>query len=473
MEKLVKKLTVPNIIIAFIVLQPMIDMITALSIEYAKVSITIGIIVRTSFMIFCVLLGIVKADKKYRIGMSVFYSLLLLYGMSFLINSYLKNGTNLIFFQIRGLVKNFYLPIMLVALVPIFKAYEIKVERNVFVVTLMIYAFIIFICDICGIALPTYRVGGKAGTVGLFHSANEIGAILCLLSPFLVVDFMNRGLKARDIFSFLLMTYAVLQVGTQVPYFGLIILMMMMIFACLIYAKLQKKKKLYKKAGTFFGILIAIYLVTGLTPVGENLTTNYGNIFLINRKDIHFQNQQQPKIEEVNNLEDLTTMVVSSRTEYLRTNQAKFMKGSLADKLLGISFVENENGISQELKLTEMDYFDILFCNGILGTLLFVIPVLTYGIRLVVYIIKNRKKVGLEQIYFVVMTGAVALLAGHVLVSPAVSIYIAIVLLSYEIEMKQNQDKEETWREEKNEKNNHISTTSINRGNREGNCYIK
>lgn len=450
MEKLKEKITVPNIIISFIILQPVIDIITGLSIEYGKVSITFGIMIRTIFMAFCAILGMVKANKKYRIGMGIYYGLLLIYGIGFLWNSYLENGTNLIFLQIRGLVKTFYLPVLLVALIPIFRNYGMKVERKMLIITFMIYVLTILAGKVFGISLPTYRVGGKAGTVGLFYSANEIGAILCLLSPFLVVDFMNRTVKAKDILWFLLFVYAVLEVGTQVPYFGLIILMVALIFACLIYGKLQHKKELYKKAGLFLGALIAIYLVTGLTPVGENLTKNYGNIFPINIQDIRMQKLQEklPKVSEADNLEDLTTIVVSSRTTYLKTNFEKFVNGNAFDKLFGISFVENEEGISQELKLTEMDYFDILFCNGILGTLLFVTPILSYAIYLIYDVIKNKRRVGIEQIYFVVMAGAIALLAGHVLVSPAVSIYITIVLVSYEIEMKQEEKKEEIRKEE-------------------------
>lgn len=466
MERLKEKLTVQNIIIAYIILQPIIDILTSMGIEYFKTNITLGIIIRTIFMIFCVILAMIKADKKYRIVMSVYYGILVIYGASFLINSYIQNGTNLIFIQMRGLVKNFYLPVIIVALYPVFRTYKIEINRKVLITTLMLYVFIIFICSMAGIAFPTYKAGGKAGTVGLFYAANEIGAILCLLSPFLIVDFMNRKLKAVDIISFVLLVYSILQVGTQVPYFGLIILIGMIIFACLIYAKLRKNRIFYKKAGMFLGVLVAIYLVTGITPVGENLSKNYGNIFPITTEDIRFKNQKEPpKITEITNFEELKTMVVSSRTDYLNTNKEKFVNGNLVDKILGISFVEKENGETKELKLAEMDYFDILLCNGIVGAVLFIIPILSLIITLIRYSIVNQKKVGLEQIYVVIMSSVVAMLAGHVLVSPAVSIYIAVVLISYDSEVRKTQNKKELLEEGKNEENNNTSPTFVGRGN--------
>lgn len=438
MEKLKEKLTVPNVIILFILLQPVIDIITGLSMQYANATITFGIVIRTIFMIFLVVLGLIKADKKYKVCMFIYYGLLSIYMLGFLVNTYIENGTTLLFVQIKGLVKNFYLPIILVAFIPIFKEYNIHIERKVLIATLMVYAITIFICNICGIAFLTYKAGDKAGTVGLFYSANEIGAILCLLSPFLVVDLVKEKLTwVKGIF-FILFVYAVLQVGTKVPYFGLIILIVTVIFACIINGKTQKMKQYYKKAGLFFGVLIAIYLVTGLTPVGENLTKIYGDVFVITKEDIQNGFIGPKKITEFKNMDELKTTAVSGRNDFLKANKEKFTKGDILDKTIGIGFVENKGGKLEELKLTEMDYYDILFCNGIIGTILFAIPILTFAILFMRYSILHKKTITIEFIYSIVMTAVVALLAGHVFVSPAVSIYIVIILLKYNFEIRDN-----------------------------------
>lgn len=444
MEKLKEKLTVPNIIILFIILQPIIDIITGLSIQYANATITFGIIIRTIFMAFLVVLGFIKAEKKYRIGMSIYYGALIIYMLGFLTNAYMENGINLMFVQIKGLIKNFYLPIILVAFIPIFKAYKMNIDRKVLMATLMIYVVTIFISSICGVAFLTYKAGDKAGTVGLFYSANEIGAILCLLSPFLVVDLAKEKLTWQKGIAVLLFVYAVLQLGTKVPYFGLVLLMITIIFACIINGKVQKMKQFYKKAGVFFGFLIAIYLVTGLTPVGENLTKIYGDVFVVTKADIQFgKTEQPPQITEFKNFEELKAASVSGRNDFLKANKEKFFSGDILDKALGIGFVEKEDGNLEELKLTEMDYYDILFCNGIIGTILFVLPIFIFGIGLMRYTILNRRKITIEPIYSIVMAGVVALLAGHVLVSPAVSIYVVIILLKYNFDIRQAEEKEE------------------------------
>ena len=442
MEKLKEKINVQNIIMMWILLQPVIDIITALSIEYLHLTITFGIIIRTIFMGFCVILGIVKANKKYRIGMCIYYGVLFTYMIGFLVNHYLENGTNLLFLQIKGLIKNFYLPILLVALIPIFKEYKIDVSKKVLTIALMVYVVTIFICSICAIGFLTYKAGDKSGTVGLFYSANEIGAILCLLSPFFVTDFAKRKLKIKDWIFLFLLIYAVLQLGTKVPYFGFMILMGTLFFMCLIGGKIYQKKDLYQKAGLFFSFFNIIYLVTGLTPVGENLTRIYGDVFVVTQADIKSGFSREKTITEFKNLDELKETSVSGRNDFLKANKEKFIGGSLQNKLIGIGFVDYENGQYEELKLTEMDYYDILFCNGIIGIILFGLPILIFLISFMRYTILHKKKIGIELIYSIVMAGIVALLAGHVFVSPAVSIYIVMILLKYDLEIRQeNQEK--------------------------------
>lgn len=483
MEKLKEKITMPNLIIAFIILQPIIDIITCLSIKYLETTITVGIVIRTVFMIFISILGFIKADKKYKIGMCIYYGALLAYMVGFMINSYMKNGTDLILLQIKGLIKSFYFPIILVALIPTFKAYKIKVDKKIFVIVLMICVITIIICDITGIGVPTYKEENKVGTMGFFYSANEISAILCLLSPFLAAKLLEEKIKFENIIFMLLYVYAIFRLGTKVPYFGLIILIVSIIFACIIYAIIKKKKYLYKRAGILFICLICIYLVTGITPVGKNLITMYGDIFLITEKRIQdknaepgpkpeteIQNQPQPQlleIKEFESFEELTNKSVSGRADYLKTNKKTFLNGNVLDKMLGIGFVENKDGEIKELKLTEMDYFDILFSNGIIGTILFAIPMLIFAFMFISYSIQNKNKItiDLELIYSIVMAGAVALIAGHVLVSPGVSIYIAIILVRYDYEMR-NEDEEGI-------ENNNTCTAPFRRRGRKNNSNNK
>lgn len=239
---------------------------------------------------------------------------------------------------------------------------------------------------------------------------------------------------------FVLFVYAILQVGTKVPYFGVMILMVLLIFICLVYAKVKKKSYLYKRAGMFFVCFILVYAITGLTPVGENLTKIYGDIFPITMADIR---KQPTEIVEIKSFEELKTSTVSGRNDYLKANKEKFANSNLYGKMMGISFVEGEKEQPKELKLTEMDYYDILFCNGIVGTILFVLPILVFAITFLRYTMLHKSNIPLELIYSIGIAGAVALLAGHVIVSPAVSIYLVMIVVKYDFELRQKGERKE------------------------------
>ncbi len=363
--------------------------------------------------------------------MCSYYGALFIYMLVFLVNHYLQFGTNMIILQIKGLMKIFYLPVVLVALLPIWKAYCIKIEEKTLNTALFIYVITIFVCSVIGIAFPTYRTGDRAGTVGLFHSANEIGAILCILSPFFIKGLLEEKFPVSKGILFVLFVYAILQVGTKVPYFGVMILMALLVGICLIYGKIKKQTYFYKRAGMFLICLIMVYAITGLTPVGENLTKIYGEIFPVTMADIR---KQPTEVVEIKNFEELKTTTVSGRNDYLKANKEKFANSNLYGKMIGISFVNREE--VQELKLTEMDYYDILFCGGIVGTMLFALPILAFAIAFLRYTMLHKSRIPLELIYSVGMAGVVALLAGHVIVSPAVSIYLAIIVLKYDFEIR-------------------------------------
>ena len=66
MDKL-KQIRIDKIIIWYILLQPILDVITALCLDYISPYLTFGIIVRTIFMLLIVTYSLFKVNKKKRI----------------------------------------------------------------------------------------------------------------------------------------------------------------------------------------------------------------------------------------------------------------------------------------------------------------------------------------------------------------------------------------------------------------------
>ena len=114
-------------------------------------------------------------------------------------------------------------------------------------------------------------------------------------------------------------------------------------------------------------------------------------------------------------------MIFNDRLRFLNMNYNIYNKENIITKFLGIGF-------NYKFKTVEMDLFDILFRYGIVGLILTLSSII-YSI----YKSKNNFiRFGLIFILLISMT------SGHVLVSPAVSIYLGIILLCKGEEYEKN-----------------------------------
>ena len=108
MAKMTKKINIKKIIVFYLLIQPIIDVITSLLVRNVNEMLTLGIFVRTFFMIATAIYALFISDKKYRITMLIYYAILAIYLILFLVNCYANFGMTGMFTQIKGIVKTFY-----------------------------------------------------------------------------------------------------------------------------------------------------------------------------------------------------------------------------------------------------------------------------------------------------------------------------------------------------------------------------
>ena len=130
MKSLLNKINIKKILIIYIILQPIIDVITSLLVRNVSEVLTLGVIVRTLFMVGIAIYSLFICDKKYRTKMIIYYTILAIYIISFIVNMFLNYGASGMITQIKGLVKTFYLPIILVALIPILKDKNNRIDNK-------------------------------------------------------------------------------------------------------------------------------------------------------------------------------------------------------------------------------------------------------------------------------------------------------------------------------------------------------
>lgn len=439
MNKL-KKITIEKIIIIYLLIQPILDVATSLCLEYISPNLTLGILIRTMFMGLIIIYSLFKADKKNRIKSLIYYGLVGIYMCIFLFVSYSQNGTNMILAQIKGLIKTFYFPLVLVALYSIFNSKTMRIDNKYFIWTLAEYALIMLIAKIAGIAYPTYKYGLNSGTVGLFYAANEIGAILSIISPLLAIALLkDKKINIINILTLILFIFSILEMGTKVPFLAFIILYVLFFIICLIKTFVQKSKKIYiiKNVCTLI-IGLVILFTLAYTPVGKNIEANY---------DIKFINIYKPAVDETpkpatEEPADIgVTEIVSGRNDLLKMNFERYMASNTIEKIFGNGYLAYKDGELQINKLVEIDYFDIFFSHGIVGAIILFIPLICMLVTVIIKTLKHVMNIFKnEEIFlywYIIGIGlGIALAAGHVLTAPAVSIYMVLILLNLDEDLK-------------------------------------
>ena len=99
---------------------------------------------------------------------------------------------------------------------------------------------------------------------------------------------------------------------------------------------------------------------------------------------------------------------------------------------------------TDKIKLIEMDFHDLFFAFGIVGFLIYLIPLLYFGIKLFIRMITNFKKIMKVKYMLLASTLVLSLgigfMSGHVLTAPAVSIFFVVILayiiVDFEIEKR-------------------------------------
>lgn len=396
-----------TLLVIFLLLQPILDLITGLGLHIWEVNITFGIIIRILFLLFLVysVLFIYKKKETYP-----FYGILLFYGLFYVLGIILfKNGTGF-FSEVRGVCRAFYFPALLISL------YSIKEEINISKMTLMVilitYLVGILVPNCLNIGFKSYEIT-KAGTLGFFNSANEISGIISILTPimFLILVSTKKIIPSLIIIGMYLVV--ILTIGTKTP---LISLGITIFFAYLWFVTKEIKKKSYKKILLSFLVLVVattgIIIVLPKTNFYKNIKTHLDYLKVDNVVDV-FQNKEL-----------IDHFIFSQRLTFLENRQLDYYQSNTYQKLFGIGYL---NG-TETAKAIEMDYFDIYYSHGIIG---FIIYFGIYGYFFYL-IMKKRKKVdfSMYMIYVSILLSIIlSFITGHIITAPAVSILVVIILL--------------------------------------------
>lgn len=412
MNKVIKN-NLSKIISIFILIQPVLDLITGICLHVFSLNLTIGIIIRMLFLLFIMYATTFIYKKKISL---IYYLIVTFYSIIYLINI----GTNShLFGQVQGLLRVFYFPLLLVSFYDLKD--EIKISIATLFTTLTLYLIFIFIPMTLNLGFKSYEIT-KSGTLGYYNSANEISGIISILTPIVFMIFNSKGKSILKVIYILLYLVVILTIGTKTPLLSLLITIGMTFIYIMI--KSYKDKKYKRILSSFIIIVIGIISLIILIPK----TNFYKNI------KVHLDFL---KVEDVTDIMDngnlIDHFIFSQRVTFLTDRKSIYDNATFQEKLFGIGYYYN----GKKDKQVEMDYFDIYLNHGIIGFIIF------FSVYLYVLVqttkIKRKLNFNLYMLNVsMLLILFLSLFTGHIITAPAVSLIVVVIIM-----MLQNRRKKE------------------------------
>lgn len=412
MNKVIKN-NLSKIISIFILIQPVLDLITGICLHVFSLNLTIGIIIRMLFLLFIMYVTTFIYKKKLSL---IYYLIVTFYSIIYLINI----GTNShLFGQVQGLLRVFYFPLLLVSFYDLKD--EIKISTATLFTTLTLYLIFIFIPMTLNLGFKSYEIT-KSGTLGYYNSANEISGIISILTPIVFMIFNSKGKSILKVIYILLYLVVILTIGTKTPLLSLLITIGMTFIYIMI--KSYKDKKYKRILSSFIIIVIGIISLIILIPK----TNFYKNI------KVHLDFL---KVEDVTDIMDngnlIDHFIFSQRVTFLTDRKSIYDNATFQEKLFGIGYYYN----GKKDKQVEMDYFDIYLNHGIIGFIIF----FSVYLYILVQTTKIKRKLNFNLYMLnvsMLLILFLSLFTGHIITAPAVSLIVVVIIM-----MLQNRRKKE------------------------------
>ena len=403
------KKNISIICMLFLLSSPIIDFVTGVMLHIFDVSLTLGLVLRMLFLLFIFYVTTFIYNKKNNL---LYYGIFVIYLLLFILGLALFKDNPNYFREIQNTVRMFYFPLLLLSLFSIRK--ELKITSLSLVITLCLYLILIFIPLALGVGFESYAIT-KEGTLGFYNSANEISAIIAILTPILFIIFYESKNVIFKLFITFIYFVVILSVGTKTPLLALII-SLCVVFIYILYKAFKDKK--YHVVTTFTAIVVALAIVV---IVIAPRTSFYKNI------EVHLDYLKVDNIFDIFKEERLVDhFIFSQRLTFLHNKDRLYDKANPYQKLFGIGYYK-DNG--KELKSIEMDYFDVYYNQGIVGFIIFFAPY----IYVLISVIGERKMFSFRQLMLYLSLFLVIILSlftGHIITAPSVSLIVCFLLLS-------------------------------------------
>ena len=395
-----------KLFIIFLYMQPILDVLAGIFL-YNRINTTISSIIRLSFMILCIIYMLIYVkDKKNNIYILLSFG----YFIAFILAILLIKGMPAISYEIKNLLTTYYFVFIFITLLNLYRKNKFNTKHLFIIYT--IYLLFVLIPNIFNIGFNTYYES-KKGNTGWFVSANSVGSILSITLPILLINI--KKIKIEYILLLLLNIFVIFNIGTKTPVLAFILIL----FVNLIYFVITLiKKKNYKVLGI---ILIPLIILISSSFVILPKTTFYKNII------IHINYLEKKDNGHITTSHIVDHFIFSQRLTFEEKTRKAYNNSSLIEKIFGIGYIENYATDNVRIKTVEIDYCDVFYRHGIVGFILFFMPVI-YVLKDIFKRIKYEGYKKLNICLSITLILLLALFQGHIFVTPATSVFVALIL---------------------------------------------
>ena len=425
----------------YLIILPIIDLITSLLTRLFPTPLSFGVIVKGLFLLCMIIYTLLKSTSKYKKITIIYSTIILLYMIAYILSKIKYLDFSSLVDELTYLFKIMYLPILLPNLVCYFddKHFSKKEIIKILTINLVTYMILLLIPIITTLGFNSYDKEFR-GLIGWFYSANEISIITIVLLPFILIK-SNMNIKTIVIALISLITISF--IDTKVSDYGIVIITSISLIINVI-----KKSNIKTIISSFILTMLAvILLITNykINYLEENMNSiNNPNIINKRADEVNYEeavktsqetkllNEQYNKIKEEDKkiddtkLDKISKKLLSSRDIYFKLTYKIYKKHfNILVLLFGIGYTNTVNisnfGIE---KLIEIDPLDIFFHSGLIALIITLLPYIYYMIK----VIKNKKFNAdiLFYSFILLFVLGVSCLSGHILMAPAVGIYLAL-----------------------------------------------
>ena len=443
------KLRLPLILGIYIIIQPVLDALTCFG-ALAEHPVTAGVAVRTLFMVLAFLYVVFVSHFEGKKGCMIYLGAIIAYLALFMVYMLSVGGLSLCLANVKELMKVFFAPIVMAFLYAVYREHGHLISTRTLAVSGGIYAGVILFAFLTGTSFTSYGNSGH-GFKGWFYAANEVSCIIAITAP-VVLYFCLRSLVcsgrkqwwkvALTLFALASVAFSANFIGTKIV-FAITLLYAVIAFLWALVRAIREKDRQTRDLAIAFGVVAAaIFALYFVSPLQTYLKDVW-----IGMMDETSEIRAVSYGEEIQKASEGTWMrellkenyvmmrldqILSRRLFSASPSLQVWLDSGVAGKLLGIGYADTAAYARSIEFMVEMDPLGIFIRHGLLGFLVYYVPYLAGILWVIVRFFRKplQRLADLKYcsyLYAALMAFAISAIAGHALVSPAVSTYILVV----------------------------------------------